>query len=161
MLQQNLRSIGTRICVLVAILFSISSFSIFKGGDIFEIYINDKKIVEQFVFLDPKAVKSFSLDKSSAQDKVRVMYSHCGKIGKSRSITITNEANKALKTWKFEDNPKSGKIMDCNAADLLAMVKENSKSKLNLVYTSEEIPDGKMLATILVNKTNSAIGKLK
>lgn len=160
MLQQHLRSIFTRILLLVAIGFSISSFSHFKGGDVIEVYLNDKRVIQHFVAVDPKAVKTFSLDKAASADKVRVLYSHCGQAGKSRSITITNDANKALKTWKFADGPKD-KLLECNAADVLALVKENSSSKLNLVYSSQEIPEGKILASIIVNKSATQIGKLR
>ena len=95
-----------------------------------------------------KSVKNLQLQPGSTGDKVEVVYSHCGQIGKNRSITIKDDNNKALKTWEFTDAAGSAKAMTCSLSDLVMLQKENKLSKLNLYYSSKELPRGKLLATI-------------
>src|SRR6476661_7406155 len=83
-------------CILV------SSFSENMGGDKFEIYVNGRLALEQFV-TSGRTVQSFELGKNLSNQKIDVYYSHCGKTGTGRTITIRNAQNQVLKQWQFAD----------------------------------------------------------
>jgi hypothetical protein len=160
MLHKSFSSISGRVLFLLTASTLLFSFSGIRGGDVFEVYLSDKKVIQQVVHTEPKAVKTFAIDRSSYNDKVKVMYSHCGQVGVSRVITITNENNKVLKTWKFADTDNSNKTVSCNAKDILDLVKENGNAKFNLVYSSKQLPEGKTLASMTVRNSSTEIGKL-
>ena len=65
----------------------LSSFDSAPGGDSFTIYLNDKLLVQQFVHLKEKT-KTISVQQASANDVIRVHYSHCGKMGIATITTI-------------------------------------------------------------------------
>jgi hypothetical protein len=83
----------------------------------------------------------------SANDVLRVHYNHCGKIGKSKTLSIKDAQNKTLKTWQFADDEEQ--FMTCKVNEVIALQKRNSGARLNLYYASKEIPDGKLLAAIV------------
>lgn len=129
------------------------SFSAKKGGDSFQIYVDGKLIVEQFVHIN-KGVQSLQLGQLSSKEKIEVYYNHCGKIGKARTISIKSADNKTLKEWKFADTEKKS-FMTCKIQDILALQK-NKSSKLNLFYSSKELPEGRLLAVINRGETKTA-----
>ena len=124
----------------------IFSFSGKKaGGDSFQIYVDGKLLVDQHVAA-AKGASSLHLNQLSSKQKIDVYYSHCGKTGKNRTISIKNDQNKLLKEWKFTD--VEGKSpMTCQVKDILALQK-NKSGKLHLYYTAKELPGGHLLAVI-------------
>jgi hypothetical protein len=121
------------------------SFSGKKGGDSFEIFVNGHLVVQHYVAFT-KGVQSLQLGQSFPNEKIEVYYSHCGKTGKSRTISIRNEQHDILKQWSFAD--AEGKSpMTCQVKDILALQK-NGSAKLSLYYSSKEIPEGRLLAVI-------------
>lgn len=143
---------------LTSVLFTglcmiLFSFSGKKGGDSFQIYVDGKLIVEQFVHAS-KGVQNLQLSQISSKEKIEVYYSHCGKVGKSRAISIKSADNKTLKEWKFADTEKKT-FMTCQIKEILALQKSKS-SKLNLYYSSKELPDGRLLAVINGSETKTA-----
>jgi hypothetical protein len=141
--------------LLALVVFStvFSSFSSKMGGDSFEIFINKKLVVQQFVS-HTSGVKSFQLDASNANYQVDVYYSHCGKSGTSRNIIIKDGENHLLKEWHFSDASGSNTPMSCKVKDLLNIGKTNGTSKLNIYYSSKELPKGRLLAAVLLNTDN-------
>ena len=136
---------------LAAFCVTLFSFRI-AGGDHFEVWINNKKMIDQAVYKN-EAVKSLQLDQLHSNDQLRIYYSHCGTTGKGRTVSIRNEANKVLKTWSFGD--ESGKsFMICPAKEILAL--HPSGKNLSLYYASRELPEGRLLASIVDNGTNTA-----
>lgn len=127
---------------------SLFSFSFSPGGDHFEVYLN-KKLVFQQIVSQPGTLKTLALDQRNINDEVNVFYSHCGKIGNKRSISIKDGKN-VLKQWRFSDVGEN-KFMALSAQDILAFQNKNLNRKLNLYYSSEEIPDGKLLASIILD----------
>lgn len=134
--------------------FLLFSFSTGKGGDSFQIYLNGKMLMEQYVHME-KSVKSLQINSASANDKLDIYYSHCGHTGTDRSITVKDEKNNALKTWKF-GNTKEKSAMTVMVKDIHAVLK-NKESKFSLVYSSKELPSGKSLA--VVNLSNSSFAR--
>jgi hypothetical protein len=129
---------------LLGILIALFSFSGKKGGDSFEIMLNGKLLLQQFV-LQAKAVQNISLSQSNKNDRIDIYYSHCGQTGKSRTIVIKDDKNNLLKEWHYPD--AAGKSpMSCTGKDIINLQK--NKSTMNLYYASKELPKGRLLATI-------------
>jgi len=135
--------------LLAATLLSVTffSFSSRPGGDHFEVYLNKKLVFTQIVN-HTGSLKSLVLDQRNANDQVDVFYSHCGKIGSKRTIAI-KEGKNVLKQWRFSD--ATGKFMSVGANDILGYQNKNGDKKLNLYYSSQEIPEGRLLASIILN----------
>ena len=149
----NIKAGAVRLLSLVVFGTLFSSFSVKMGGDSFEIFINKKLVVQQFVS-QTSSVKSFQLDASNASSQIDIYYSHCGQTGKSRNITIKDGENHLLKEWKFPDAAASNTSMSCKVKELLNLGKTNGVSKLNLYYSSKELPKGRLLAAVLLNSDN-------
>lgn len=130
--------------VLCTVLFSFSGNS---GGDVFEIYLNGKQVLQQFVYMD-KSAKTLQLQTSGDNDKIEVFYSHCGVMGKNRVLTLRNEKNELIKELKFRDVNNNRSLMGFYRRD----VTNNMNTVLNLYYSSKELPAGKLLATIHWNE---------
>lgn len=133
---------------LLAVCATLFSFSIYRGGDSFSIYLNNKLVFEQHVHMK-EGVKSFELGKANYNDQLSIYYSHCGKPGKGRSIAIKDENNKTLKEWHFGDASNTKSSMTCKVGDILDLQK-NKEGKLQLYYSSKELPKGQILAAIVV-----------
>ena len=122
------------------------SFSTKKGGDSFEIWINGKKAIQQFVHVS-KGVQTLHFTAVSENDKVDVYYSHCGQTGKDRYLTVKDEKNRPLKVWKFGDSNGNNTAMSLKLKDITRLKKQKS-DKLGLFYSSQQLPDGRLLAMI-------------
>ena len=137
------------IVIAAFIVFSgtaLLSFSGKWGGDVFEIYLNGKRVLQQFVHVD-KSVKTLQLTSVSNNDKIDVYYSHCGHTGTNRVLTVRDETNKIIKQFKFTDAANTHSAMSFTVKDVVSVQKNNS-TKLNLYYSSKELPAGSLLATI-------------
>ena len=136
---------------LMAAMVMFFSFTSPKGGDSFQVYFNGKLMLEQFVYAD-HSVKSLQLTSTSPTDKLDIYYNHCGQTGKNRTISIKDEKDKVLKTWKFADaNGKSA--MTIMLKDIYGLEK-NGQFKFSIVYSSKELPDGRSLATVSLGNSN-------
>jgi hypothetical protein len=138
---------------LLAMSLLLFSFSTGKGGDSFQIYLNGKMVMDQAVYME-KSVKNLQINSTSVNDKLDIYYSHCGHTGTDRSITVKDEKNNALKTWKFADT-KAKSAMTIMVKDINAVLK-NKESKFNLVYSSKEMPSGKSLAVVNLSSSSFA-----
>ena len=137
--------------LLIAIALSIFSFSKERGGDSYEIYLNGKLLLQQHV-LQAKAVQNLQLAQGSDNDKIEIYYSHCGQIGKARNITIKNSQNQVLKEWHFPDASSAKSTMSLKVKEVFALQKNKDGNKLNLYYSSKELPNGRLLASISQTK---------
>jgi len=133
---------------------TLFSFSPKAGGDSFEIVLNGKRVLQQFVYAS-KGVQTIQLTPTSENDKLDIYYNHCGQVGKSRYITIKNEKDQAIKVWKFADAADKEGAMSIKLNDVLSLRKSKT-DKLNLFYTSSELPGGRTLATIAGEETGVA-----
>jgi hypothetical protein len=135
--------------------FTLFSFTDRKGGEGFEIYLNNKLVLQQFGN-QLNTVKSLQLDQRSSNDELSVKYHHCGRVGKSRSITIKDGQNKILKEWHFTDATNAAAAMTFKVKDIPGLKKGNGAITLNLYYSSSELPKGRQLASIVVASQNVA-----
>lgn len=155
MLQRKNRSLAIRSLVLVALCAVLFSFSDEVGRESFEVYLNDKVILQEYVSREAD-VKSIHLDQRAGNDVMKIHYNHCGRIGKGRSITIKDQQNKVLKEWSFSDATEgTASLMTFPVKEIVALQKGNS-GKLKLYYSSKQLlPDGQLLANVVLDKENS------
>jgi hypothetical protein len=125
------------------------------GGEGFEVYINNKLVLQQFGE-KMNNVKTIQLDQSASNGQLAIRYYHCGQPGKSRVVTIKDEKNVILKQWKFGDTKDASAKICCNVKDILALPKLKAGQKVNLFYASSQLPDGRMLATLTAANKNAA-----
>ncbi len=143
------------VALLLAVFGSILfSFTKPMGGDSFEIYLNNKLVVQQVV-VKMKEVKTISLDQSNYNGEIGIVYSHCGLSGKDRKIIIRDAQSKVLKQWSFANVSGAGNnTMNCKTRDIIDLQRNNNDSSLSLYYSSNELPAGKLLAQINVLKNS-------
>ena len=126
------------------ILFSFSSN---WGGDSFQIYLNKKLVMKEFVH-NATGTKSFNMDKASYDDQVEVYYSHCGQVGKNRAISLRDENNRVIKELHFADYNGNNSGMSFKVSDFLNWDKRNGVDEVNIYYSAKELPNGRLLANI-------------
>jgi sporulation protein YlmC with PRC-barrel domain len=148
MQQISSKFIAIRTIAFAVISTAILSFSGKFGGDVFEIYLNNKLISQQFVSRH-EAVKTLQLDQTVSDGKIIVHYSHCGQIGKDRYIIIKDLQNRVVKKWHFPDATGDEKNISCNVKEILDLQKNNG-GQFALYYASKELPDGRLLASIVI-----------
>jgi hypothetical protein len=129
------------------VLFSFSSDKSNFGGEGFEVYLNDKLILQQYG-KNMDVVKNVQLDQSASNGQLAIKYYHCGRPGKSRVVSIKDEQNVILKEWKFGDAKDASAKVSCNVKDILTLPKIKAGKKLSLYYAASEIPNGRLLATL-------------
>lgn len=141
---------------VVAILFvafcaTLSSFSPAPGGDKFEIYINKKLVVEHYV-THTTAAKTVTLFPGNYNNRIDVYYSHCGQTGKDRRIIVMDAQNKVIKKWEFANASGDNRAMSLTGKDLMDLQKKNQT--LQLYYASKELPEGRLLASVVSASSN-------
>ncbi|HTQ66482.1 MAG TPA: hypothetical protein VMI12_16935 [Puia sp.] len=128
--------------ILKAITLTVFSLALFAssakaGGEVYEIYLNNKLILKQFLY-QPLNLKSLPLDKSNYNDQLTIYYSQCNvKIAKGRTIVVKDEKGNTLKEWKFADATETHAGMTIPVKDLFQLVKSNGNSTLSLYYNAE------------------------
>lgn len=133
----------------LAVSFILLAFTPDFGGEVYEVYLNDKLIIQQATHRGYEVPKLL-LDKNG-NDKLSVNYYNCGHIDTERSITARNSKNEILKEWKFNNaSGHDGKAMQFSVKDLLVISDQGSMS-LHLVYSSKET-EKRSLASVVFNK---------
>lgn len=140
-----MKSITSKTMALFAICTTLFSFSTKPGGEGFEIYLNNKVVLQQFGG-DMNTVESLQLNSSGNNDKLTIKYHHCGKVGKNRIITVKDGQNKVLKQFRYADAVTPVSPMAVNVNDILSFKKKDNT--LKLFYSSSELPNGRVLASI-------------
>jgi hypothetical protein len=143
--------------LLVIVCVGLFSFSNNRGGDSFEIWLNGKMMLEQFVHVS-SAVQTLHLNAASVNDELDIYYRHCGQVGTNRYITIKDESDRPLKVWKFADSNGHNPAMSIRLKDISGL-KKSKDTKLNIFYSSNELPKGRVLATLDVSKGTSVAMK--
>lgn len=140
--------------ILLMMAFTLFSFSTLPGGEGFEVYLNNKIIMQRFgnQLNSPQTIQ---LSDASANDEITIKYHHCGRVGKNRVLTIKDNQDKVLKEIRFADVnvPVSG--MSCKVKDIISLKKGNNNI-LKLYYSSTELPNGRLLASIVTGSNRTA-----
>lgn len=142
---QKLKSI-IKLPALATLFIGLFAFTGNLGGDVFKIYIGGKMVLEQFVAAK-ESTKSLYLSKSNLNETVDIYYSHCGHVGTNRHIAIKDGQGRVVKTWNFPDATGANLAMSCRVKDIVGQQGGNT---IALYYSSKELPEGKLLATVLV-----------
>ena len=125
------------------------------GGDSYSIYLNNKLVFTQFVSQSSTSLKKVQLSAENYQDMLMISYSHCGTVGKGRSIVVRDEQKNILKEWKFQDATGTEKLMSIPAKEILDLKKNNSTLEL-FYFSAQQLPQGRMLAFVSVEKKTNA-----
>lgn len=146
----------TKIFSTLAIVFSMAclSFTMNPGGEGFQIFINNKLVLQQFG-KDMNEVKTISIDPAVKEASLSVKYYHCGKPGSKRSLTIKNSNNKILKQWSFSDESKTSTPMKCSMNEIFSL-KNVTEDKLYLYYSAAQLSQERLLVTIDHGKNRTA-----
>src|SRR5436853_541633 len=118
-----------RTIVLLALTTSLFAFRSTFGGDSYQIYLNKKLLVKEYVSVG-HAIQAFSLDKSTYNQEVDIYYSHCGQVGKERTITIRDDDNKVFKQMHFAEFDGKNAGMSFHVSDFLNWDKRGSVDQL-------------------------------
>lgn len=138
-----------------ALAVSAIGFTNKPGGDVYEIHLNNKLLLKQFVH-QPFSLKALSLANAKANDQLTIYYSHCGVTGKGRSITVKDDKGTTLKKWNFADAKGASTGMTIAVKELLQLEKENGEAPLTLTYAAQELPEGRTLAALRFTQKNTA-----
>jgi hypothetical protein len=139
---------AVQLMAVAALCATLFSFSVPKGGEGFEIYLNNQLVLKQYGN-QMNDVKSLQLDQRYSNSQLTVKYWHCGKVGLDRVITLKDGQNKLLKEWRFANSVKVLDPMNCNVKEILSLKKGNVNT-LKLYYSSSELPNGRLLASIVI-----------
>jgi hypothetical protein len=133
----------------LALAATLLSFSAPLGGEHFEISVNGTRLIQYFVY-QKKPVEWLALDKTVTAGNVGVLYNHCGHVSKGRKLAIVDAKNTMLKEWKFEN--ATGLTQGTMKVDLheISALLSKATSQLSLFYSSEDLPEGRILAHLKV-----------
>jgi hypothetical protein len=141
-----------RAFALVVLCTTLFSFSTMPGGEGFEIYLNNRLLVQRFGN-SMNTVQTLQLEAANVNDELTIKYHHCGRVGKNRSLMVKNSSNQVIKLWNFTDGTDLSNPMNCKVKDLLELGKKTTT--LNLYYSSSELPNGRLLASIVTSKSKT------
>lgn len=134
---------------LLTLLFSLflMAFSPKLGLDSYEIYLNDKLVLKQYVN-QPLNLRTLQLGKANPQDQLWIKYTHCNKegAGGNRTIVLKDEKGHQLTQWKFANTGSDNQPMKVSVADLLRLEKEHTGHQISLHYQSNELQNSELLA---------------
>ena len=133
---------------IFSIVFFCASGTAKAGLDSYEIYLNEKLILKQYVN-EPLKLASLQLSEANINDRVVINYSQCNmpdKIGKDRSISVKDANGKTVKLWKFANAVGSRVGMVIPVKELLALNNLALGKDLTFFYTAEGLPQGQILA---------------
>jgi hypothetical protein len=152
-----MKKIISKTFALVAIAAFLFSFTPNFGGEGFEISLNGKIVLQQFG-KDMDNVKTLQLNSASPNDKLTISYHHCGRVGKNRIVTIKDRQDNVIKVWRFKDAETTVGSMSCSVQDIITL-KTGSNNVFKLYYSSSELPQGRMLASVTLGNNNLAARK--
>ena len=129
----------------VVLCMTLFSFSSKPGGEGFEIFLNNKVVIQRFGS-EVNSVNNLQLNPAAVNDKLTIKYHHCGRVGKNRIVTIKDGENNLLKVFRYADVATPVAEMTLPVKDILVLKKGNGS--LKLFYASTELPNGRLLAII-------------
>lgn len=140
-------SFGIRSAAAALLVLALCSFTKF-GGDSYSIHLNDKLLLQHYVHSDKEA-KSISLSNSDAQDLLSIRYSHCGKIGSDRVVTLRDSRDQVVKTIQYPDVAgETALSMTVKVQDVFAASRSINGKSIRIHYASKELAKGITLTTI-------------
>jgi len=143
---------------LVATSSFIYSFVTPMGGEGFEIYIDNKLVLQQFN-QEMKQLKNIQLTAAHSKSELKVKYYHCGMVGKSRTLELKNSDQKTVKRWEFDNSEGKNFAITVAVKEILDSQEKLGNGTIYLYYSSKEAPKGRLLAGIVNANKNSVTSK--
>jgi hypothetical protein len=141
-------------CLALTAAFFLSSFMP-PGGDSYSIFLNDTRVTEQFVTRQAP-IPQVAVLAAGSTAVLKAHYSHCGRIGSGRSLSLRS-ADRTLKEWKFSDAAEESRaLMGIPVSEIVA-ASSASRAPVSLVYASVELPEGKVLASLVMDKSTASL----
>ena len=140
-----------------------AAFKAKAGLDSYEIYLNNKLILKQYVN-QPLTLESLGLNQSNINDRLTIQYTQCNapnKLGKSRSISVKDSKGNLIKKWNFKDAQGNNTGMVIPVKELLQLEKNAPLSKLSLYYSAEGHANGQLLANFHFESKSTTYQKHK
>ena len=132
----------------VMLFIVLSAFVVKRGGDSYTISINGKQVIQYYV-LSKEALPSLAISPNS-EDKLSVYFNECGKIGKSRSLSVRDDHGNVLKEWKYANALDEHTPMTISSGEIIV------KGNVGLYYTSATVVNPRKLVTLVTGNTTSA-----
>jgi hypothetical protein len=152
MQHKNLRFLAYGILGVIVSL-AIFSFGTPAGADNFQIYLDKKLVVQEFVHLIKKP-QTINLQAAHQNSQIDVYYNHCGELGKSRTIVLKDNQNRVLREFHFKDG---NKFMTCKVSAFVDFKKKDAIPAIHLYYAAKQSPEPRLLANIMVNASDKAL----
>jgi len=148
MKHKSFKQVYLQLFTLVTLCFTAFGFTTKVGLDSYEIYLNNKLILHQFVN-QPLDLRKLQLNQTNDKDELRIYYKHCNQkeAGTSRSIVIKDQKGNTLKKWAFADASGSNNAMVLSVKELRQLEKNHAQQELSLHYLAQELPKSEMLAS--------------
>jgi hypothetical protein len=144
-----------QVLALFSLVFFCAAATAKAGLDSYEIYLNEKLILKQYVN-EPLKLASLQLSQANINDRIVINYSQCNmpdKIGRGRSISVKDANGKTVKVWKFANASGKKVGMVIPVKELLALNNLVSGKDLAFYYAADGLTQGQMLAHFqLANK---------
>lgn len=134
--------------LLVSILcLAMMAFSPMRGLDSYEVFLNDKLIMKNFVN-QPLNLRMLQLDQAKPEDQLSIRYTHCTfkGAGSNRTLVLKDEAGHILKEWVFANNAGENNRMAIRVGDLLQLEKDHKDHRITLNYQASELKGPELLA---------------
>ncbi len=128
------------------------------GGEGFQIYIDNKLVLQQFN-QEMKELKNIQLTAAQSKSELKVKYYHCGMAGNSRILELKNNEQKTIKRWEFENGEGKNFAVTVKVKEILDSQEKLGNGTIYLYYSSKEAPQGRLLAGIVHANKNSVTSK--
>ncbi len=143
------------LCLLLSLILVMGAFISPLGGEGYEIYIDNKLVLQQFG-KNMKEVKNLQLNASHSKSELNVKFFHCGMAGKSRTLELRTPEKQVLKQWQFANEEAKNFAITVPVKEILNLQKKAGAGTLHLFYSSKEAPDGRFLAGIVMSEKSLA-----
>ncbi len=134
-----------KISIMLVSILLLQSFSAKPGGEGFEIFLNNKPVVQQYG-TDMNDIKTIQLNRDLANNKMTLKYYHCGRSGKNRIVEIRNDQNKTINIYHYPDTTP----ITAMEVPLNEIIKVKTATNFKLFYSSSELPKGRVLASLRI-----------
>lgn len=146
-----------RMLALAALCTLFYSFTVLPGAHRFQVYLDSKLMVEQYV--NPRAeAPRLVIDPSVTHQQLVINYDECGRTVSNRTLTLKDNNNTVLKKWNFTgDTSGYQDPMTCSWKEIVSL-KPKGSNTVKLYYSSKEYPEGVQVAYLVLEK-EAIIGK--
>ncbi len=146
-------SVWSKRITLSLFLLTFGYLSAFAGMDSYKVFLNKKLLFEKIV-TEPLNAINLS-NQTNSNDEIVIYYSHCGRQGSERKISLKDSKGAVVKEWSFS-TAQAG--MAIPVKEIAALQKQYGE--LTLQDESHELPQGRTLASLNGNaKTVAGIRK--